>query len=370
MILGEISVFTLLEMGWCDFFEEQVEEQDRDFIAARVAEENRGLYRILCRQGELQAELSGKMRHVTESRDGLPAVGDWVLTQTRPGEGRGTIQRVLRRKGKFSRKVAGRKTEEQIVAANVDVVFLVSSLNREFSARRMERYLTLAWDSGAKPVIVLNKADLCEDAEELRSQTEAVAMGARVVLTSATRGDGIEEMRALLRGGGEGEQSCVTAALLGSSGVGKSSLINALLGSVRLATQAVRDGDDRGRHTTTSRQLLLVPSGGVLIDTPGMRELQLWDAADGIGRTFGDIQELAASCKFRDCRHQGEPGCAVRAAVDRKILDAARVENFHKLEREERFLEAKQDTSVRSQRTKELRKLMRGVNRFYRERGH
>jgi ribosome biogenesis GTPase len=255
------------------------------------------------------------------------------------------------------------------------VLFLVSSLNRDFNPRRIERYLTLAWDSGACPVIVLNKADLCENAEAFRTKAESAAMGARVVLTSATRGEGLQELRMILCGSGNAEQSCATAALLGSSGVGKSSLINALLGDAlppggQLATQAVREDDERGRHTTTSRQLLLVPGGGVVIDTPGMRELQLWDAADGIGRTFADIQELAAGCKFRDCRHQSEPGCAVRAAIRSETLDAERVESFHKLEREEQFLEAKQDAVLRSQRSKELRRMMKSVKRFYRERGH
>jgi len=366
-------VFTLQELGWCDFFARQAGNESV-LVPARVAGENRELYRLLCEQGEFLAELNGKLRHATASRADLPAVGDWVLAQPRLRENRAMIHRVLRRKAKFSRKIAGRKTLEQIIAANIDVLFLVSSLNRDFNPRRMERYLTLAWDSGARPVVLLNKADLCENSEGFRAKAENAAMAARVVLTSATRGDGLEELHAILRGGG-GPQSCVTAALLGSSGVGKSSLINALLGNAlpaggRLATQAVREGDDRGRHTTTSRQLLLVPGGGVVIDTPGMRELQLWDAADGIGHTFADIQELAARCRFRDCRHQSEPGCAVRAAVESETLDAFRVESFHKLEREEQFLEAKQDAALRSQRTKELRRMMKSVNRFYRQRGH
>jgi len=391
-------VFSLQELGWCDFFQTQVahgpgiklrhcgrseEPLDTSLVPARVAEENRELYRLFCEKGEFLAELSGKFRHATLSRSDLPAVGDWVLAQLRLRENRATIHYVLRRKGKFSRKTAGRKTEEQIVAANIDVLFLVSSLNREFNPRRIERYLTLAWDSGARPVIILNKSDLCANAAAFCAEAESAAMGARVVLTSAARGDGLEELRAILCGveekaesgfPSEQEQSCLTAALLGSSGVGKSSLINVLLGDTgpragQLATQAVREGDDRGRHTTTSRQLLLVPGGGVVIDTPGMRELQLWNAADSIGRTFGDIQELAARCKFRDCRHQSEPGCAVRAAVESETLDAERVESFHKLEREEQFLEAKQDASFRSQRTKELRRMMKSVNRFYRDRG-
>ena len=387
-------MYALQELGWSEFFAQQTTHQsdgESSVVPARVAEENRELYRLFSERGEVLAEVSGKLRHATTSRADLPAVGDWVLAQLRLRENRATIHHVLRRKSKFARKTAGRKTEEQIVAANVDVVFLVSSLNRDFNSRRIERYLTLAWDSGARPVVVLNKADLCENAEAFRTETESAAMGARVVLTSATRGDGLAELRALLRCRAEGtegyealamhQQSGLTAALLGSSGVGKSSLVNALLGAHSwapnqpnlthglLATQAVREGDDRGRHTTTSRQLLLVPGGGVLIDTPGMRELQLWDAADGIGRTFGDIRELAACCKFRDCKHQREPGCAVRAAVASKALDAERVESFHKLEREEQFLEAKQDAALRSQRTKELRTMMKSVNRFYRDRG-
>jgi len=350
-------------------------------VPARVAEENRGLYRLFCESGEFLSELSGKLRHAAESRSGLPVVGDWVLAQLRLRENRATIQHLLPRKGKFSRKTAGRKTEEQVIAANIDVLFLVSSLNRDFNARRIERYLTLAWDSGARPVIVLNKADLSEKAEGFRRDAEAACMGAPVVLTSATRGDGLSELRAMMRGvrlkdqnGPVSEQSSLTAALLGSSGVGKSSLINALMGDAfwrgrPLATQAVRQADDRGRHTTTSRQLLLVPGGGVVIDTPGMRELALWGTADGIGRTFGEIAELAVRCKFRDCCHQSEPGCAVRAAVEAKTLDAERVESFHKLEREEQFLEAKQDAALRAQRGKKLRQLMKSVNRFYRERG-
>jgi ribosome biogenesis GTPase / thiamine phosphate phosphatase len=392
--IKENAVFTLQELGWCEFFRapaaQELQGCSRDqfaealgsgLVPARVAEENRGLYRLYCEPGEFLGELSGKLRHASESRADLPVVGDWVLAQLRRRESRATIQHALRRKGKFSRKAPGRKTEEQIIAANIDVLFLVSSLNRDFNPRRIERYLTLAWDSGARPVIVLNKADLGENAETFRREAEAACMGARVVLTSATRGDGLEELRAILRGAGanagsdQAPEQSVTAALLGSSGVGKSSLINALMGDAfwpggRLATQAVREADDRGRHTTTSREMLLVPGGGVVIDTPGMRELALWGAADGIGRTFGDIQELAARCKFRDCCHQGEPGCAVRAAVEARTLDAERVESFHKLEREEQFLEAKQDAALRAQRKKELRQLMKSVNRFYRERGH
>ena len=356
-------MFSLTELGWSSFFEKQA-QPNTPLIPARVAEESRELYHILCEQGEFPAELSGKLRHEIESRAGMPAVGDWVLAGLRPHQERATIHRVLERKGRFSRKMAGRKTEERIVAANIDVAFLVSSLNREFNLRRVERYLTLAWDSGAKPLIVLNKVDLSNDHDRatLRGEAEKTATGVPVILTSAACGHGVDELRAILQPG-------VTAAFLGSSGVGKSSLINALLGTRQLATQAIRASDDRGRHTTTTRQLLLLPRGGIVIDTPGMRELQLWDAREGLDQTFADIEELATGCRFRDCRHQSEPGCAVRAAVQAETLDARRLQSFHKLQKEERFLEAKQDAAVRSQRTKELRRMMKSVNRFYRDRG-
>jgi len=285
----------------------------------------------------------------------LPAVGDWVLVEQH--DSRSTIHSVFERRSKFSRKTAGKKTEEQIVAANVDTVLLVSSLNREFNTRRIERYLTLAWESGARPIVVLNKSDLCENAAGLRVEAEKAAMGVRMVVASIVSGEGIAELREIVRAGG-------TTAFLGSSGVGKSSLINAILGREIQATKEVREGDDRGRHTTTSRQLIVVPGGGVLLDTPGMRELQLWDASEGISRAFADVQELAQRCKFRDCSHKDEPGCAVREAMDQE-----RLANYHKLQREEQFLESKQDDALRAQRTKELRKMMKGVNRFYRERG-
>jgi ribosome biogenesis GTPase len=373
-------VYALHDLGWCEFFSAQLTELElnSEIAAARVAEENREMFRLLSPQGEFMAEVSGKFRHEVTGRSDFPAVGDWVLASTRKEESRATIHRVLNRKSKFSRKIAGKKTEEQIVAANVDVVFIVSSLNSEFNLRRLERYVALAWESGAQPVIVLNKSDLAENAEELRREAEAAAIGVRVILTSALRGDGIEEIREMLSAP---ERSCFgeitsqkmpvakTAALLGSSGVGKSSIINAILGTQLLDTGAVRQSDDRGRHTTTTRHLIVAPNGVVLIDTPGMRELQLWDASEGIDQAFGEIAELAGSCKFRDCKHVNEPGCAVRAAVESGELAAERLESFQKLEREEKFVAAKQDVAIRAEQTKALRRVMKKVNRFYRDRG-
>jgi ribosome biogenesis GTPase / thiamine phosphate phosphatase len=374
-------VYALHDLGWSDFFSAQLAdlELNSEIAAARVAEENREMYRLLSTEGEFMAEVSGKFRHEVTGRSDFPAVGDWVLASTRKEESRATIHRVLNRKSKFSRKIAGKKTEEQIVAANVDVVFIVSSLNSEFNLRRLERYVALAWESGAQPVIVQNKSDLAENPEELRREAEAAAIGVPVILASALRGDGIEEIREMMRSAPEKDPAgeipaervrvAKTAALLGSSGVGKSSLINAILGTQLLDTGAVRESDDRGRHTTTTRHLIVAPGGGVLIDTPGMRELQLWDASEGIDQAFGEIAELAANCKFRDCKHVNEPGCAVRAAVESGSLDVERLESFHKLGREEKFVAAKQDAAVRAEETKAVKRVMKKVNRFYRDRG-
>ena len=357
----------LEDLGWNEFFAKQFPRNEQgELLPARVAEENREIYKLLFEQGEAFAELAGKLRHEAASRADLPAVGDWVLvSQRRGGDARGsgrlTIHRVLERRNKFSRKTAGRKTGEQIVAANVDTILLVTSMHQEFNLRRVERYLSLAWESGARPVVVLNKCDLCGEDAIWEVKAEIAKLGVSGLLTSALRGDGIELLREIVRAG--------TSALLGSSGVGKSSLINALLGENLQATRDVRAGDGKGRHTTTSRQMILVPGGGILIDTPGMRELQLWDAGSGVEQSFADIQKLASECRFRDCRHQSEPGCAVRAAAEEGELEAERLASYHKLEREEKFIEAKQDAAVRAARTKELKRLMKGVNRFYRDRG-
>ena len=358
-----LNLSALQRLGWNSFFAAQISDDDRaaGLVPARVAEENRGFYRILAESASWQAELAGRLRHDAVTREELPAVGDWVLAKSRPGEDRAIIHRVLPRRTVFSRKVAGKKVEEQIVAANVDTILLVTALNRDFNLRRIERYLSVAWDSGARPVVILNKSDLAENAASLRNEAESVALGVRILVTSATRGDGLDGLRDLIRDAG-------TTALLGSSGVGKSTLINAILGEDRLATADVRESDDRGRHTTTSRQLTLVPGGGVLIDTPGMRELQLWDTSSGLEHAFADIEDLAARCKFRDCTHNAEPGCAVRAAINDAALDAARLDNFHKLEREEEFLASKKDLSLRVQRNKAVKKIMKAQKELYQRR--
>ncbi len=318
----------LTALGWNDALARHFELHAlQGLVPARVAVEHRNQYELLAERGPLTAALAGKLRHAGAGRSDRPAVGDWVAIIPPPADGVATIQAVLPRLSVFTRKMSGRDQHEQIVAANVDVVFLVSSLNSELNLRRIERYLTLAWESGARPLIVLSKADLVDDAEPLVRAVEGVAAGVPVVLTSARTGLGIEVLRKALAG----ER---TGAVLGSSGVGKSALINALLGFERQATGRVRERDDKGRHTTTRRELVRLPGGGLLIDTPGMRELALADAGHGLLAAFEDIEGLAAVCTFRDCRHGTEPGCAVRAAVADGRLAVERLESFEKLTRE------------------------------------
>ena len=331
---------TLEELGWNGAIAYSFEE----FLAhgmkpARIVREHTHLYLTLGEDGELLAEVAGRFRHNAATKSDFPAVGDWVAIQARPEEGRATIHAVLPRRSAFVRKEAGARTEEQVVAANVDLVFLVCGLDGEYNARRIERYMTLAWDSGASPVVVLNKADACPNIDACVEEAESVAVGADVIAVSAATGAGIDALRAQVAPG-------KTAAFLGSSGVGKSSLINRLLGADRQATQAVREDDLRGRHTTTHRELLMTPSGGMVIDTPGMRELQLWSTEEGLQRSFEDIEAYAAQCRFGDCQHEGEPGCAVRAALETGSLDPARWQSYLKLKRELSYLARRQDQAA------------------------
>jgi ribosome biogenesis GTPase / thiamine phosphate phosphatase len=307
--------------------------------SARVVAHHRDRYVVHLPTGDANAHLPGRLRHSISSAEELPAVGDWVTVTVHAGDPPvATIQGVLPRRSAFRRKTAGDVTAAQVVAANVDVAFIAGALPDDVNLRRIERYLTLAWESGATPVVLLTKADLVDDANASIRDVRSVAPGVEVIAISAIDGTGVDAVAAMLGPG-------VTAVLLGSSGVGKSTLVNALLGEERQRVGEVRN-DGRGRHTTTHRELIELPGGASLIDTPGMRELQLWSAADGIEETFRDIALLAEECRFRDCAHVTEPGCAVIAALEHGALDPARLESWRALHRELAYLERRQDAAA------------------------
>lgn len=352
-------MFQLHELGWSSFFEQHMKPEDSR-VRARIVEEQRGLYHVAGEFGELAAEITGQMRHSAIGRAGLPAVGDWVLV-ARPAGGRATIQEVLPRKSKFSRKAAGQETIEQVVAANIDTVFLVTSLNADMNLRRIERYLTTVWDSGARPVVLLSKADLSSDAANAVEAVSNVAFGVPVHPLSAATGEGLDQLDAYMKPG-------ETVALMGSSGVGKSTLINRLLGQDVQKVLEIRETDARGRHSTTARRLFVLPGRGMLIDTPGMRELQLWDAGDGLSQTFSDIEALAERCRFGDCRHESEPGCAVQSALKSGELPGDRFESFLKLRRELMFLERKHDVVARIAETRKWKRIHKANRDLYRNR--
>lgn len=330
------------------------------YTPGRIALEHKHMYRVYTEQGELLAEVSGKLRHQARSREDYPAVGDWVALQIRPSEERAIIHGVLPRFSKFSRKAAGNTTEEQIVAANVDTVFLVNALNQDFNVRRLERYLILAWESGATPVVILSKADLCGDAQAKAAEAESVAPGVPVHVVSSTSSMGLAELAPYIA---EGQ----TVALLGSSGVGKSTLVNRLYGQDVQATAGIREDDGRGRHTTTHRELVLLPEGGLLLDTPGMRELQLWEADEGMSAGFRDVESLALECRFQDCTHRREPGCAVQEALRRGKLDRGRYGSYLKLQRELAFLSRKEDARMRLQERSRRKQIHPEMSRGYPE---
>jgi len=352
-------VSSLERLGWGPFFERQRMAFDRpDARMARVVEEQRGLYRVA---GELDgaAEVSGRFRHDARGAGDFPAVGDWVAC-TDAGD-RAIIHARLDRKSTLSRAAAGTAIDEQVLAANVETIFLVTAMDGDLSARRLERYLAMVWDAGAVPVVVLNKADLNDDpvavCESIRVRLPLVD----VVAVSALQTDGLDTLSPYLR-------PAHTIALLGSSGVGKSTIVNRLIGDDRQAVAPTRESDDTGRHTTTSRHLFELPGGALLIDTPGMRELQLWADDAAVAGAFDDITSLAAACRFGDCAHAGEPGCAVAEAIDAGRLDADRLANYRRLVRETMFEERKHDKAATAELKHRWKQIHKAQRALYRDR--
>jgi ribosome biogenesis GTPase len=349
------------DAGWEAAFHAAMAGATAGCVPARVTGEGHGLYRVMAESGEHLARLAGRLRHGAAARGELPAVGDWVAVELRPGEARATLLRVLPRRTALQRKRAGREAVPQVLAANLDVVFVVTALDRDLNLRRIERYLALAWEGGALPVVLLSKADLCPDAAAVRAEVAQRVTGVAVHALSVLDGSGTDAVREHLRPGASG-------AFLGSSGAGKSTLLNALLGSQRMAVGAVRAADGRGRHTTTARELIALPGGGVIVDTPGLREIQLWDAEGGLARAFEDLTALAARCRFRDCRHRGEPGCAVATAVAAGRLPAERLDSHRKLESELQALAARADPRARREAKQRAKALCKAQKRLYRSR--
>ena len=327
-----------------------------ELTVGRITLQEKGMYRIRTIMGEQNALVSGKFQFDAQSPSDYPAVGDYVMASCADLD-TAVIHQVLPRKSLFVRKAAGTSKTEQVVAANIDTVFLCMSLNNDFNLRRLERYLAVAWESGADPVVVLTKADLCGDLPQKQREVEAIAVGVDILTTSAMESDGYRQIMPYITQGR-------TVAFVGSSGVGKSTLINRLLGEERLATDGLRN-DDKGHHTTTHRELLFLPNGAMVIDTPGMRELGMWDAASGVEQTFGDIEELAARCRFRNCSHSGEPGCAVRAALESGHLDARRWLSYQKLKNENSYAaDSESYLAAKEKKFKEISK----INKYHKKR--
>lgn len=328
-------------------------------VPGRIVLEHKHSYRIVTAEAEWLGTISGNFAFNASLRKHYPAIGDWVLVEKMPGEEKCIIHKLLDRQSLFSRKMAGVEIDEQIVASNIDLIFIVMSLNHDFNERRLERYLTAAWNSGATPIIVLTKMDLCEDIPHYIELTENIAFGVDIYPVSTVTGEGIPALANLLK-------PHKTAALMGSSGVGKSTLTNALIEQEKMTVQNIREDDSKGRHTTTHRELFAIPSGGIIIDTPGMRELQLWDTGDALDTSFSDIEALSTNCRFRDCSHKKEPGCAIQQAIRAGNLTNERYTSYLKLQKEIAYIDQKIKTQALLVERQQAKKAMKQSSKKYR----
>ncbi len=333
----------LAPLGWdAEFAAAFGALNDAALVPARVGIEHNHIYRVFTAEGERMAQAAGRLKHEATGQDQLPAVGDWVAVALNETDNTATIRSILPRRSSFSRKAAGDPTKRQVVAANIDFVLVVAGLDRDFNPRRIARYLVAAAESGARPVVVLNKRDLRKDLDAAFGEVRDAAPSVPIHATCGKTGAGVDQLETYLAPGR-------TVALLGSSGAGKSTLINRLLGEERQRTQPVRHTDQRGRHTTIHRELITCPGGGIIIDTPGMRELQIWDSDRALEDAFTDIDELASECRFRDCRHVTEPGCAVHNAVEEGKLNSARLNQYRRLAEERAELVQRREELARLQ---------------------
>lgn len=348
-------------LGWNPFFDDAFRPyRDAGRIPGRVAREDKERYHVLTDSGDCRAEITGRFRHQVRTRADFPAVGDWVALEKQPQSDFGSIHAVLPRRSLFSRKITGSTTEEQVVAANVDFAFLVMDLGRDYNPRRIERYLTLTWESGASPVILLTKTDVAIEIESSIAEIEAIALGAPVHAISALCSEGLDQLDPYL---GVGK----TVAMFGSSGAGKSTLINALLGKELLATRELK-ADGRGKHTTTWREMIQLPSGAVVIDTPGMKQVELWADESSLDSSFDDIAQIATRCKFADCGHSTEPGCSIQAALADGSLAEERFASYLKLQRELKYLHRKQDVRAMLEEKARWKKIHMSIRKHYKQR--